>query len=548
MQRLFISFIFSLFVGNGIYAQISNEQVYKFNRVIDLISMFYVDTVQENKLIEQAIISVLKELDPHSTYISKEDVRAMNEPLQGSFTGIGILYQILRDTLYVTNIVPGGPSDKAGLKPGDRIVSIDDTNIAGVGLRSEEIRKLLTGNMGSLVSLNIIKSNNSGMTSAQIVRDQIPINSIDASYQVNETTGYIKLNRFSATSVEEFSIVAKKFKKAGLKNLILDLRDNGGGYLKAAIDIADEFLDDKKLIVYTNGSSSPNSEYFSTDNGQFEQMRLVVLVNEGTASASEILSGAIQDWDKGIIVGRRTYGKGLVQRPFNLADGSMIRLTIARYYTPTGRLIQRPYSNGHEKYLGDLKERYKNGELFSLDSIHFADSLKFKTLVNKRIVYGGGGIMPDIFVPADTTLYPLFYQKLMRNGKLSEYVLDYVDLNRKLLNQQYPKFENFKHKYRVGTDLLGFITKKVLSDGANTSAKSENLPENTSGDAHDQVNAPQSFNLDNVYINNHLKALIAQNLYNHAAYIEVLNNTDKTFLKAMSILSDNKQYLGALGK
>jgi carboxyl-terminal processing protease len=539
MQKVLISFL-AFTLHFNLFSQVSEEQAQKFSRVMDIINMFYVDTVQEEKLVEKAIISVLKELDPHSTYISRDEVRELNEPLIGSFDGIGITYNILHDTVYIISTFQGGPSERLGIKPGDRIISIDDNHIAGIGIKPEKVKSYLLGSKGTFVSLLVKPNGSSGLTSFVIPREQIPIVSIDAAYQVNNGTAYIKLNRFSATSPDEFLSVAAKLKKKGVENLILDLRDNGGGYLKSATDLADQFLSDNKLIVYTEGTSSSKSEYFANNKGLFEKGKLVVLINEGTASASEIVSGAIQDWDKGLLIGRRSFGKGLVQRPFTLVDGSLIRLTIARYYTPTGRLIQKPYNEGFDKYSGDLKQRLNHGEFFHADSIHFSDSLKFYTLKNKRLVYGSGGIMPDVFVPLDTTLFPVYYQNIMKNGKLSEFVLDYIDKNRNYFNRNFPQFDIYKTQYQVGNDLV----KKIIVSALTENSSSGLLADNHTGTPDNFINQAD---LINKQVKNHMKALIAQNLYGNAEYYEIINQTDQIFLKALEIISNDNQYYTLLG-
>jgi len=539
---VFLSFQFKF----AIYSQISNEQVYKFNRVMDLISMFYVDTIQENKLVEKAIISVLKDLDPHSIYISKEDVDEMNEPLVGSFDGIGITYNLLHDTVYVLSTLPGGPSQRLGIRAGDRIVSIENDNIAGIGINSETVKSRLEGKKGSIVKIAIKRKGTSGILPFAITREPIPIFSIDAAYQVDEKTGYIKLNKFSGTTIDEFNQVAKKLKKGGVENLILDLRDNGGGYLKTAIDLTDQFLNDKRMIAYTHGISSPKTEYFSTSKGLFKECRLIVLIDEGTASASEIFSGAIQDWDEGLLVGRRSYGKGLVQRPFHLMDGSLIRLTIARYYTPTGRLIQKPYSEGYDKYSSDIYKRTLHGELYSSDSIHFPDSLKYFTLSSKRPVYGGGGIMPDIFIPIDTSSYPMFYQKIRKNGKLYDFILTYVDQKRTMLNKEYADFEIFKKHFELEDDFLQSLVKFSILENIQDKLSSEELLAIEINKSFELPNNLKIFNLDNPRVKNDIKALIARNLYSNKEYYEILNMTDDAFQRAVEVINNEKQYYSLL--
>ncbi len=546
MRRSIFPIILLLLLNSSLKAQISTEQVYKFNRVMDLISMFYVDTIQENKLVEKAIISVLKDLDPHSIYVSKEDVRAMNEPLIGSFDGIGITYDILRDTVYVISTYPGGPSDNVGLKAGDRIVSVENENIAGVGISIDGVRERISGTKGTSVKIGVKENRYGKVKDVLITREKIPIYSIDAAYQVSKRTGYIKLNKFSANSLEEFTRAAKKLKRNGVENLILDLRDNGGGYLKTAIDLADQFLDEKKMIVYTKGMSSPKSEYFSSSKGMFKKGRLAILINEGTASASEIVSGAIQDWDKGILIGRRSYGKGLVQRPFNLMDGSLIRLTIARYYTPTGRLIQKPYSEGYDEYSHDIVKRISSGEMFSCDSVHFTDSLRHLTLSTGRTVYGGGGIMPDVFVPLDTTRYPEFYKKISKNGKLNDFVLDYVDKNRNYLHQTYPDFEDYKAGFEIEESFLRNLLKFAILENIHDKLSEEEMLAVQISDSFEIPGKMKGISHENDAVKNHLKALIARDLWGTEAYYEVLNLNDDAFMKAFEIIEDEQQYMMVL--
>ncbi|RLD81556.1 MAG: peptidase S41 [Bacteroidetes bacterium] len=543
-------FIILLLIGlinpTQVNAQISSEQVYKFNRVMDLISMFYVDTIKEQKLVEQAIISVLKDLDPHSIYITKDEVKEMNEPLFGSFDGIGITFNIFKDTVYVVRTYPGGPSEKAGLKAGDRIVSVENELIAGTGINSRMVKKLLLGKKGSKVNVSIKRKSNTKLIDYTIVRDKIPINSIVTAYKADEKIGYIKLTKFSATTIDEFEKAIKKLKKKDANNLILDLRDNGGGYLRTAIKVADQFLPTNKLIVYTQGTSSPRSNYFSTAKGNAEKSKLVILIDEGTASASEIVTGAMQDWDRGVVIGRRSFGKGLVQRPFHLMDGSMIRLTIARYYTPTGRLIQKSYADGYQNYSEDIENRFNNGELFSKDSIHFVDSLKFLTLDKNRLVFGGGGIMPDIFIAADTSSVPTFYRKLLRTGKLNDFLLKYVDSNRTILESEYTDFKKFKETFEVDNSILNELIKFAV------------IEEFHDPDSKEYILAHESETIDNnIYeqilegneemLKHQLKALIARNIWGDKAFYEIFNQKDKTYLKAIAVLKNPLLYNSILG-
>ena len=395
----------------------NNEALRKLQMAEFAITNLYVDKVDEDKLVEEAIIKMLAQLDPHSTYNNAEEVKKMNEPLQGNFEGIGVQFQMIEDTLLVIQPVSNGPSEKVGILAGDRIVAVNDSAIAGVKMSTEDIMSRLRGPKDSEVKLTIVRRGVDDQLYFTVKRDKIPILSLDASYMIQPKTGYIRINRFGATTAEEFAEALKSLQKKGMKDLILDLQGNGGGYLNAAIDLANEFLKQKELIVYTEGRAARRSDFFAKGTGNFKNGRLIILVDEYSASASEIVTGAIQDWDRGVVVGRRTFGKGLVQRPIDLPDGSMIRLTIARYYTPSGRCIQKPYDstanldgrltgeNSQDKYNQELIDRFNHGEMIHADSIHFADSLKAQTKRMGRTVYGGGGIMPDFFVPIDTTQY-----------------------------------------------------------------------------------------------------------------------------------------------
>src|SRR5690554_5200068 len=437
----------------------------KFGRLLRLIDGYYVDTADVDKLTEKAIVNLLSELDPHSVYISKEEVDKMNEPLQGNFEGIGISFNIFKDTLLVTSIIPGGPSEKVGIRAGDRIVEVDGKTIAGTGITNTDVFELLRGEKGTTVDLKVHRRSNKELLDFSIVRDKIPIYSLDASYMLDDETGLIKLNKFSATTTDEFTEAIKELRSKNMKNLILDLRGNGGGYLKTAIEISDQFLDNNKLIVYTNGNNDPKREYKSTSSGSFKDGNLVVLVDESSASASEIVSGAVQDWDRGLIIGRRSFGKGLVQKPYFLTDGSMVRLTTAHYYTPSGRAIQKPYTNGVEEYRREYLERFNSGQLFSADSIIFPDSLKHKTLVNGRDVYAGGGVMPDIFVPMDTSSHYKYYNRLRRTNIVYNFILDYVDDNRQYLKKEFPNFNTFNNNFEVTTQMIEEIVSQGETEG-----------------------------------------------------------------------------------
>ena len=520
--KLIIS-VFIILVSLFGYTQINTQaSAYKLSRVLDIVNLFYVDSVKNDKLVEAAIVEMLKELDPHSVYVSKDEVKEMNEPLEGNFEGVGIQFNIYNDTIMVVNPTPGGPSEKLGIRAGDRIIKIDGANVAGVKIKNNDVFKKLRGKKGTLVSVAIARKNEKELLDFTIERDKIPIYSLDASYMIDKEIGYIKLNKFSATTITEFNEAIKKLKEKGVKDLILDLSGNGGGYLNAAVDLADEFLETQKMVVYTQGISSPRSNYRATDAGEWTNGRLVVLVNESSASASEIVSGAIQDWDRGIIVGRRTFGKGLVQRPFNLTDGSLIRLTVARYYTPSGRLIQKSYEKGFNEYSKELATRYNNGELIHADSIHFPDSLKFQTLNSKRTVYGGGGIMPDIFVPLDTTLYTNYYLTIGRKGITNRFVISYLDNNRNLLKEKYPDFNKFKTEFNVDN---------IMLDSLISLATKNDIPKKD-----DEIT--KSSNDFKIII----KAIIADNLYTRSEYFEILNPSRPEYMKAIEVLRDKKLF------
>ena len=506
----------SILICNTLSAQ-SNQAARKLQLAEFAISRLYVDEVNEEELVEKAITSMLEELDPHSTYTNAEEARKMNEPLEGEFEGIGIQFQMMEDTLLVVQPVSGGPSEKVGILAGDRITAVEDTLIAGVKMSTEEIMSRLRGPKGSVVKLTIIRRDIDEPLTFDVKRDKIPIYSLDASYMITPTIGYIRLNKFGANTIEEFQAALSKLQGQGMKDLILDLQGNGGGYLNAAIDLANEFLPQKSLIVYTEGKASKRSEFVAKGNGNFLKGKLVVLVDEYSASASEIVSGAIQDWDRGTIVGRRTFGKGLVQRPIDLPDGSMIRLTIARYYTPSGRCIQKPYVKGEEEdYDNDLAKRLEHGELMHADSIHLPDSLMFKTKRLGRTVYGGGGIMPDYFVPIDTTLYSDYHRDLVAKGVVIKTTLNYIEKNRKALTKSYRKFDDFNRKFEVSNELLDELRKEGEKSGVafNETEYNTSLPR----------------------IKTQLKALIARDIWEMSEYYQVMNQTDNVVQQALKII------------
>lgn len=522
-MKIRISLVF-LLAALFVNAQNFDEQAYKFTRMLGLIDNYYVDTVDKPQLVEKAIVGMLKELDPHSVYISQDEVKKMNEPLQGSFDGIGVQFNILNDTLMVVSPIAGGPSEKLGIRAGDRIVIIDSDTVAGVGLQNSTVVKKLRGKKGTKVVVDIVRQGEKELLQFEIIRDKIPIYSLDAAYMINKNTGYVKLNRFAATSMAEFHKAVDSLKQNGFENLILDLRGNGGGYLKTAISLADEFLEAGQMIVYTEGIHQPRESYRATDKGSFSTGRVIVMVDEGSASASEIVSGAIQDWDRGIIVGRRSFGKGLVQRPFNLPDGSMVRLTVAHYYTPAGRCIQKSYTKGAEDYAEDLLHRYNNGELTNADSIHFPDSLKYETLTKKRTVYGGGGVMPDVFIPLDTTKkFTEYYRKMSRKGIIYQYLVAYMDKNRDDLKQRFPDFTTFKTDFKVDDKMFSGI--KIASKKKEIEPKDSTEYEDSKKDIELLV-----------------RALLARDIWNTSEFYEIINETDDGLKEAVEIISDKKKY------
>ncbi len=499
----------------------------KFERTLQLINSLYVDDADTKKLTEAAIRAMLEELDPHSTYLTEEEVLAMNEPLQGNFDGIGIQFNMLTDTLYVLEVISGGPSQKVGLLAGDKIIKVNDSIIAGVNMNSQDVVKMLRGPKGTSVNVSVLRRGVPELMEFRIVRDKIPITSIDAAYMVAEEVGYIRLSRFGVTSGEEFKKAGNELKAQGMKHLILDLTDNGGGILQVANEIADEFLGEERLIVYTEGKNQPRFTMNATGGDELQGGKLVILVNGSSASASEILAGAVQDWDRGVVVGRRTFGKGLVQSQLPLPDGTMIRLTVARYYTPTGRSIQRPYQKGKlDAYNQDFINRFQHGELFVADSIHFPDSLKYTTLVNKRTVYGGGGIMPDYFVPMDTTSGTLLHTRLYARGVISRVANAEVDLNRKSLHEQYPNAIAFKEGYELSDAMV-----KKLKD----LAAEEKIEWNE-----------QEFERSRPLIALQLKALIARDLYESSAFYRIINEENDIFQEGLRIITDDSRYEGLL--
>lgn len=495
------------------------ENIRKLVMATVMINNYYVDSVNSQKQIEDAINGMLSKLDPHSAYSNPDETKKMNEPLAGSFEGIGVQFNMLEDTLLIIQPVPKGPSEKVGILAGDRIVTVNDTAIAGVKMSREEIMRRLRGPKGTIAHLGIKRNGIKDLLKFDVKRDKIPVNSVDAAYMVTPTIGLIRFNNFSQTTHQEITDAIKKLQAQGMKDLIIDLQQNGGGYLQAAAEIASEFLPKNDLIVYTRGRRVPNQEFRSTGGGLFTNGKVAVLVDEYSASASEILAGAIQDQDRGIVIGRRTFGKGLVQRPIDMPDGSMIRLTVARYYTPCGRSIQKPYEKGDKlSYAKDVINRYNKGELTHADSIHFPDSLKYQTLRKKRTVYGGGGIMPDYFVPLDTTKFSKCYRELSAKSIIINANLKYMDKNRKNLAKSYPNFSTFNKKFKVPQSLID----EILAQGAKEKIKPENEAERQKTEQN---------------IQRILKGLIARDLWDMSEYFAIIYEDDEMVLKAVELLT-----------
>ena len=482
------------------------------------ISNLYVDDVDEQKLVEDAIRGMLSKLDPHSSYMTPKEVKDANEPLSGNFEGIGVQFNMIEDTLLVIQPVVNGPSEKVGIIAGDRIVSVNDSAIAGVKMSKEEIMKRLRGPKGTKVKLGVIRQGIKDRLTFTVVRDKIPVKSVDAVYMIRPEIGYIRIGNFGATTHQEFMEGLKTLRDQGMQHLILDLQENGGGYLKAAVDIANEFLQRGDLIVYTEGRKVPRTEYKADGGGVMRDGKVVVLVDSYTASAAEIVTGAIQDQDRGIVVGRRTFGKGLVQRPLDMPDGSMIRLTIAHYYTPSGRCIQKPYKKGENRdYAMDVINRLKSGELTNADSIHFADSLKYETLRQHRTVYGGGGIMPDEYIPLDTTLYTNYHRELSAKSIVLQQNLRYVDSHRKKLKKEWTSFADYKQRYEVPQTLIDAI----LKEGDKQKIKPKD-------DAELQKTLP--------YLRLQLKALIARDIWDMSEYFSVYNEENEMVKRALQVI------------
>lgn len=507
-------------------AQLSLSENNKLRLAEAAIMQLYVDTVDEGKLVETAITAMLSSLDPHSQYSNAEETKELNEPLTGNFSGVGITFNMNNDTLYVIQTVAGGPSERVGILAGDRIISVNDTTIAGVKMKNTDIMKRLRGPKGTNVDVKVLRFAKGAADTIdfRITRADIPIYSVDAAYMVDDKTGYIRLNRFAAETADEVIKSLKNLKKQGMDRLILDLTDNGGGYLNAAVDLLGEFLEPGQMTVYTEGLNAPRNDNYAKPSGSkplFADGRLVVMTNQYSASASEITSGAIQDWDRGLIVGRRTFGKGLVQRPIPLPDGSMIRLTVAHYYTPTGRDIQKPYEKGNSQaYRSDIIDRYNSGELMHADSIHYVDSLRVETLRLNRPIYGGGGIYPDRFVALDTTEFTNYYRDVTAKGLINSYAISYVDQHRKEIEKEYKNDLNFTREFNVTPEMLQQLYDMATKEGI------EFKPEE----------AEKSVPLFSMII----KGLIGRDVFDNSTYYKVYNTHDPIFQEAYRLINSDE--------
>ncbi|MCM1293656.1 MAG: S41 family peptidase [Bacteroides sp.] len=522
MKRTITSVIAALFLCLNLCAQtMSNDSKLRYaNKIIE---RYYVDTINMDSITEEAIRAMLRTLDPHSEYTNREETIELTEPLQGNFSGIGIQFNMVNDTIYVIQPVAGGPCEKVGIVAGDRIISANDSILSGVKKKNTDVMKVLRGPKGSKVNLKVLRRGVDHPIDFMVTRDDIPINSIDAAYMATPTVGYIKLSRFAEKSAEEIEDAIKQLKKQGMRDLIIDLEYNGGGYLNSARDIAGMFLNHGDLIVFTKGDKVPDSKMNSSSGKKFDG-KVVIMVNQYSASASEILSGAIQDHDRGVIVGRRTFGKGLVQRPFPFPDGSMIRLTIARYYTPSGRCIQKPYTPGDEdSYAGDILSRYQSGELTSSDSVHLEGLPKFETLVNHRPVYGGGGIMPDIFVAIDTTASNDYSRDLLARGIYNNFCINYIDEHRKELKKQFRTEDQFVSEFRVDYSLMKQFRNFAAKEGVEAKDEQQFLDV-----------APTIATI--------IKAYIGRDMFTQSTYYRIVNNISNEYREALRIITDDDAY------
>ena len=521
MKRTILLSVIAVLVAVAARAQEMPDHLIKLMYTGNVISNFYVDAPDNDKITEAGVRAMLKELDPHSTYTDPKETKALLEQMQGSFSGIGIQFNIVSDTLYVIQTTKNGPSERAGIMAGDKIVAVNDTAIAGVKMERADIMSRLRGMKGTRVKVDVVRRGISRVMEFNLVRDDISTETVDAAYMIDKENGYIRISSFGAKTHKEFVAKLDSLRARGMKNLVLDLEGNGGGYLTAAVEIANEFLEKSSLVVYTEGRANPRYNYNAIGGGRFLKGNIAVIVDETSASAAEILAGAIQDWDRGVVVGRRSFGKGLVQRPFQMPDGSMIRLTIARYYTPTGRCIQKPY-NDSIKYEEDLMRRYNSGEMSSADSIHFPDSLKVHTLRLSRPVYGGGGIMPDYFVPMDTTRYTAYHRALASKGSIVQASLRYLDENRKELEGKYKNVEDFDANFVVDDRYMALLKEQALKDSVELKGGEDEL----------RKSLPE--------LQKQLKMYIARDLWNMSDFIKIYNKYNDSFLKAYELVRRRK--------
>ena len=568
LSLLFILISVTAWAQNNSYPTHSQ----KMNMLLRSINDLYLDTVNFDPLVEKGVIEMLKELDPHSAYISKKDVQQANEPLIGSFDGIGVTFALVKDTINITEVIVNGPSEKVGIRAGDKIVKVDTAIACGKHINNKWVFDHLRGPKGTKVNLFIKRGKESELLEFNITRDKIPMNSINVFFMADKTTGYIRLERFAQTSTQELREALTRLTARGMKNLIFDLRGNGGGYLQAAFEIANEFLSNDKMIVYTDNFRNTGEKFKSTNHGDFQKGRLIILVDENSASASEIVSGATQDWDRALIMGRRTFGKGLVQKPINLPDGSQVRLTISKYYTPSGRCIQRPYDDGLDSYLDDLNVRSKHGELLTADSIKFPDSLKYQT-AKGRVVYGGGGIMPDIFIPMDTTRYSSLWGEMYRKGIFSAFVLEEMEQNRAQWKVKYETVEDFKNNFEVSDllfqELMAYAHKEGVKDSVpfqfskraeqflkekateldslyysfddlNSSTQFQEMFMQYMTDSYNESMRLRNLNKANELIKDWLKYEIAKILYSFGDAYQIYLMKDDGFLKALEVISNDK--------
>ena len=506
---------FSLNRGSSFISVNTTNQYNKVEEILRYISEQYVDTINDKQLIEKTITTMLQNLDPHSSYLTAEELRANNEPLQGNFEGIGIEFNIVEDTIRVLSAIAGGPSERVGIQAGDKIVEVEGKKVAGIKIVNKDVLAKLKGPGGTKVKVGILRRGKTHLQNFTITRGTIPIYSVDVSYMLTSKTGYIKISRFASDTYNEYMQAFKKLQEQGMTQLIIDLRGNGGGYLNTAVSIADEFLSKGKEIVYTIGKARPRADYKATEKGSFEDGKLIILIDDGSASASEILAGAIQDNDRATIVGRRSFGKGLVQEQSEFSDGSAMRLTIARYYTPTGRCIQKTYSHGVEDYYKEEYNRYNSGELENRDSIKINDSLKYTTPGGK-VVYGGGGIIPDVFVPLDTSGRSHYLAEVVYNGLINDFAFDYADRQRAKLKQAYPSVERFNNDFKITQDILMDFVSYAQKNGVKPNEKQLKVSE--------------------ALIKLQLKALIARNIWSNNGFYPVLQKDDNVLNKALELL------------